>query len=39
MQAYREDYLYYLIVLDRLNDKDDKVVSCNELMELVGLQD
>ena len=39
MQAYLEDYLDYLIAIDRLNDKDDNVVSCDELMELVGLQD
>jgi hypothetical protein len=36
LQAYLEDYLDYLIALDRLNDKDDKVVSCDELLELVG---
>ena len=37
--AYLEDYLDHLIALDRLNDKDDKVVSCDELRVLVGLQD
>jgi len=36
LQAYLEDYLDYLIAPYRLNDK---VVSCNELRELVGLQD
>ena len=35
MQAYLEDYLDYLIALDRFNDK---VVSCDELEELVGLR-
>ena len=29
----------YLIALERLNDKDDKVISSEELKELLGLQD
>jgi len=29
----------YLIALERLNDKDDKVISSEEMKELLGLQD
>jgi RHH-type transcriptional regulator, rel operon repressor / antitoxin RelB len=39
LQAYLEDYSDYLIAQERLNDKNDKVVSCDEMMELIGLQD
>jgi hypothetical protein len=39
LQAYHEDHLDYLIAQERLNDEDDKVVSCDELRVLVGLQD
>jgi hypothetical protein len=39
LQACLEDYSDCLIALDRLNYKDDNVVSCDELRELVGLQD
>jgi RHH-type rel operon transcriptional repressor/antitoxin RelB len=34
LQAYLEDYSDYLIALERLNDKNDKVVSSEEMREL-----
>ena len=37
LQAYLEDYSEYLIAQERLNDKNDKVVSCDEMRELLGL--
>jgi hypothetical protein len=30
--------LDYLIALERLNDKDDKVISSKEMKELLGIQ-
>jgi len=39
LQAYLEDYSDYLIAQERLNDKNDKVVSCDEMRVLIGLQD
>ena len=39
LQAYLEDYSDYLIAQERLNDKNDKVVSSEEMRELLGLQD
>lgn len=39
LQAYLEDYSDYLIAQERLNDKNDRVVSCDEMRELIGLQD
>jgi RHH-type rel operon transcriptional repressor/antitoxin RelB len=39
LQAYLEEYSDYLIALERLNDKNDKVVSSEEMRELIGLQD
>jgi len=36
--AYLEDSLDYLTAQECLNDEDDKVVSCDELEELVGLR-
>jgi RHH-type rel operon transcriptional repressor/antitoxin RelB len=39
LQAYLEDYSDYLIAQERLNDKSDKVVSCDEMRELIGLPD
>ena len=38
MTAYLEDYLDYLTAQECLNEEDDKVVSCDELEELVGLR-
>jgi RHH-type rel operon transcriptional repressor/antitoxin RelB len=39
LQAYLEEYSDYLIALERLNDKNDKLVSSEEMRELIGLQD
>jgi len=39
LQAYLEDYSDYLIAQERLNDKNDRVVSCDEMRELIGLPD
>lgn len=39
LQAYLEDYSDYLIAQERLNDKNDRVVSCDEMRELLCLQD
>jgi len=39
LQAYLEDYSDYLVAQERLNDKNDKVVSSKEMRELIGLQD
>jgi predicted DNA-binding protein len=39
LKAYLEDYSDYLIAQERLNDEEDKVVSCDELRKLAGLQD
>jgi RHH-type rel operon transcriptional repressor/antitoxin RelB len=39
LQAYLEDYSDYLIAQERLNDKNDKVVSCDEMRLLIGLPD
>jgi RHH-type rel operon transcriptional repressor/antitoxin RelB len=34
LREYLEEYEDYLVALHRLNDKDDKVVSRKELLEL-----
>ena len=39
LQAYLEDYSDYLIAQERLNNKNDKVISSDEMRELIGLQD
>jgi RHH-type transcriptional regulator, rel operon repressor / antitoxin RelB len=39
LQAYLEDYSDYLIAQERLNDKNDKVVSSDEMRKLLGLPD
>ena len=39
LQAYLEDYSDYLIAQERLNDKNDRVVSSEEMRELIGLPD
>jgi RHH-type transcriptional regulator, rel operon repressor / antitoxin RelB len=39
LQAYLEDYSDYLIAQERLNDKNDRVVSCDEMRKLLGLPD
>ena len=35
LQEYLEEYEDYLIALNRLNDKDDKIVSAKELTSAV----
>jgi hypothetical protein len=39
LQAYLEDYSDYLIAQERLNDKNDNVVSSEEMRVLLGLPD
>jgi len=39
LQAYLEDYSDYLIAQERLNDKNDRVVSSEEMRVLLGLPD
>ncbi len=39
LQAYLEDYSDYLIAQERLNDKNDKVISSDEMRVLIGLPD
>lgn len=39
LQAYLEDYSGNLTAQERLNDKNDKVVSGGEMRNLTGLQD
>jgi RHH-type rel operon transcriptional repressor/antitoxin RelB len=39
LQAYLEDYSDYQIAQERLNDKNDKVVSSEEMRVLIGLPD
>ena len=39
IEAYLEEYSDYLISLERLNDKDDHVVSSIEMRKLLGIQD
>jgi len=39
LQAYLDDYSDYLIAQERLNNKNDKVVSSDAMRELLGLQD
>jgi RHH-type rel operon transcriptional repressor/antitoxin RelB len=39
IEAYLDEYSDYLIALERLNDKDDKVVSSEEMRKLLGLHD
>jgi RHH-type transcriptional regulator, rel operon repressor / antitoxin RelB len=39
LQTYLEDYSDYLIAQERLNDKNDNVVSSEEMRVLLGLPD
>ena len=39
LETYLEEYSDYLIALERLHDKDDKVISSNEMKRMLGLQD
>ena len=37
LQEYFDEYEDYLVALDRLNDKDDRIVSEKEIRESLGL--
>jgi RHH-type transcriptional regulator, rel operon repressor / antitoxin RelB len=39
IEEYLREYADYLIALERLNDKDDKIISDVEMTELLGIQD
>jgi RHH-type transcriptional regulator, rel operon repressor / antitoxin RelB len=39
IEEYLKEYSDYLIALERLNNKDDKIISDGEMMELLGIQD
>jgi RHH-type rel operon transcriptional repressor/antitoxin RelB len=39
IEEYLKEYADYLIALERLNNKDDKIISDEEMMELLGIQD
>ncbi|MCD6462029.1 MAG: ribbon-helix-helix protein, CopG family [Thermoplasmata archaeon] len=37
LEAYLEEYVDYLVALERLRDKDDRIISGEELREQLGL--
>jgi RHH-type transcriptional regulator, rel operon repressor / antitoxin RelB len=39
IEEYLKEYADYLIALERLNNKNDKIISDEEMMELLGIQD
>jgi RHH-type rel operon transcriptional repressor/antitoxin RelB len=39
MESYLEEYSDYLIALDRLRDKDDAIISSEELRRRLALED
>jgi RHH-type transcriptional regulator, rel operon repressor / antitoxin RelB len=39
IEEYLKEYADYLIALERLNNKDDKIISDEEMTELLGIQD
>lgn len=39
IETYLEEYSDYLIAVERLNDKDDRVISGDEMRKLLGMQD
>jgi RHH-type rel operon transcriptional repressor/antitoxin RelB len=39
IEEYLKEYANYLIALERLNNKDDRIISDEEMMELLGIQD
>jgi RHH-type rel operon transcriptional repressor/antitoxin RelB len=39
MESYLDEYSDYLIALDRLRDKDDAVISSEELRRRLALED
>jgi predicted DNA-binding protein len=39
MEMYLSEYADYLIALERLRDKDDDIISSQEMKNLLGIQD
>jgi RHH-type transcriptional regulator, rel operon repressor / antitoxin RelB len=39
IEEYLKEYADYLIALERLNDKDDRIISDAEMMEFLDIQD
>ena len=39
MEVYLDEYADYLLALERLQDKDDRVISSGELRKRLALQD
>jgi len=39
LESYLDEYSDYLIALERLHDKDDRVISSQEMRKLLGLED
>jgi hypothetical protein len=37
MEEYLEEYTDYLIAVERLNDKDDKIITGKQLRDKLGL--
>ncbi|MCD6146709.1 MAG: ribbon-helix-helix protein, CopG family [Thermoplasmata archaeon] len=37
IESYMQEYADYLIALERLRDKDDKIISSDEMREQLGL--
>ncbi len=37
IESYMEEYADYLIALERLRDKDDEIISSEEMREKLGL--
>ncbi len=37
IESYLQEYVDYLIALDRLRDKDDEIISSDEMRERLGL--
>jgi RHH-type transcriptional regulator, rel operon repressor / antitoxin RelB len=39
LESYLDEYSDYLIALERLHDKDDRVISSQEMRKRLGLED
>jgi predicted DNA-binding protein len=39
IESYLQEYTDYLIALERLRDKDDEIISSDEMRERLALQD
>ncbi len=37
IESYMQEYADYMIALERLRDKDDKIISSDEMREKLGL--